>query len=73
MTNNGTYVYESLLLTNITAPQYKFFFYIRQYTRFRAVLSYHPTLAFSHVVQWSVLHICVSFGALHIESLLPSL
>ena len=31
-----------------------------------AVLSKHPTLAFSHRVQKSVLYICVSFSILHI-------
>ena len=36
-----------------------------------AVLSRHPTLAFSHKVQKSVLYICVSFSVLHIG--LPSL
>ena len=32
----------------------------------------HPTLAFSHRVQKSVLYICVSFSVLHIGSSLPS-
>ena len=36
-----------------------------QYTCFDAVLSKHPTLAFSHRVQKSVLYICVSFSVLH--------
>ncbi|KAM9698788.1 conserved oligomeric Golgi complex subunit 2-like isoform 2-T2 [Dama dama] len=36
------------------------------------VLSKHPTLAFSHRVQKSVLYICVSFSVLHIELSLPS-
>ena len=35
--------------------------------RFDADLLKHPTLAFSHRVQKSVLHICVSFSVLHIE------
>ena len=35
-------------------------------TCFNAVLSEHPTLAFSHRVQKSVLYICVSFPVLHI-------
>ena len=39
---------------------------------FGAVLSKHPTLAFSHRVQKSVLYICVSFSVLHIGLLLPS-
>ena len=39
---------------------------------FSAILSNHPTLAFSHRVQKSVLYICVSFAISHIESLLPS-
>ena len=37
-----------------------------------AVLSKHPTLAFSHRVQKSVLYICVSFSVLHIVLSLPS-
>ena len=37
-----------------------------------AVLSKHPTLAFSHRVQKSVLYICVSFSFLHIGLSLPS-
>ena len=37
-----------------------------------AVLSKHPTLAFSHRVQKSVLYICVSFSVLHIGLSLPS-
>ena len=41
-------------------------FYIWQYTCFRGVLSNHPTLAFSHWVQKSVLYFCVSFAALHV-------
>ena len=39
-------------------------------TRFSAVLSNHPTLAFSHWVQKFVLYICVSFATLHVGSLL---
>ena len=38
-----------------------------------AVLSKHPTLAFSHRVQKSILYICVSFSVLHIGLSLPSL
>ena len=41
------------------------------YACFDAVLSDHPTLAFSHRVQRSVLYICVSFSVLHIGLLLP--
>ena len=41
-------------------------------TRFNAILSNHPTLAFSHRVQKSVLYICVSFAVSHIGSSLPS-
>ena len=37
-----------------------------------AVLSKHPTLAFSHRVQKSVLYICVSFSVLHIGLSLSS-
>ena len=37
-----------------------------------AVLSKHPTLAFSRRVQKSVLYICVSFSVLHIGLSLPS-
>ena len=36
-----------------------------------AVRSKHPTIAFSHRVQKSVLYICVSFSALHIGLSLP--
>ena len=39
---------------------------------FDAVLLKHPTLAFSHRVQKSVLYICVSFSVLHIGLSLPS-
>ena len=39
------------------------------YTRFNAILSNHPTLALSHIVQNSVLYISVSFAALHRSSL----
>jgi len=35
-------------------------------------LSNHPTLAFSHGVQKSVLYVCVSFAVSHIGSSLPS-
>ena len=42
------------------------------YTCFNAILSDHPTLAFSHRVQKSVLYICVSFAVSHIGSSLPS-
>ena len=34
----------------------------------RVILLYHPTLAFSHIVQKSVLYICISFTILHIGS-----
>ena len=40
------------------------------YTCFNAILSNHPTLAFSHIVQKSVLYICVSLAVSHIGSLL---
>ena len=40
--------------------------------RFNAILSNHPTLAFSHRVQKSVLYICVSFAVLHVGSSLSS-
>ena len=42
------------------------------YFTYDAILSNHPTLAFSHRVQKSVLYICVSFAVSHIESSLPS-
>ena len=42
------------------------------YTYFNAILSNHPTLAFSHRVQQSVLHICVSFAVSYTGLLLPS-
>ena len=41
-------------------------------TRFNAILSNHPCLTFSHIVQKSVLYICVSFAALHMGSLVHS-
>ena len=47
-------------------------FHPRQYICFDAVLSKHPTLAFSHRVQRSVLYIWVSFSVLHIGLSLPS-
>ena len=47
-------------------------FYIWWYTCFNAILSNHPTLAFSHRVQKSVLYICFSFVVLHIGLSLPS-
>ena len=37
-----------------------------RYTCFNADLLEHPTLAFSHRVQKSVVYICVSFSVLHI-------
>ena len=43
-----------------------------KYSCFDAVLLKHPTLAFSHRVQKSVLYICVSFSVLHIGLSLPS-
>ena len=39
---------------------------------FNAIPSSHPTLAFSHRVQKSVLYICVSLAVSHIRSSLPS-
>ena len=47
-------------------------FHPRSYTCFNAVLLKHPTLAFSHRVQKSVLYICVSFSVLHIGLALTS-
>ena len=47
-------------------------FHTWQYTCFNAILSAHPTLAFSHRVQKSVLYICVSFFVLDIGLSLPS-
>ena len=47
-------------------------FYMWQYTYFSAILSDHPTLAFSHRVQNTVLHICVSFAISHTGLSLPS-
>ena len=41
-------------------------------TYFSAVLSYFSTLAFSHIVQKSVIYICVSFAVLHTASSLLS-
>ena len=47
-------------------------FYLWQYTCFNAILSNHPTLAFAHRLQKSILYICFSFAALYIGSSLPS-
>ena len=47
-------------------------FYIWENTCFSAILSYCPTLAFSHIVQKSILYICISFAVFCIGSLLPS-
>ena len=41
-------------------------YFIYDYTCFNAILSNHPTLAFSHRVQKSVLYICVKFCSLHL-------
>ena len=46
--------------------------HIRYYTCFNAILPNHPTLALSHRVQKTVLHICVSFVVSHTGLLLPS-
>ena len=40
-------------------------FHIWLYTCFNAIFSNCPTLTFSHMVQKSVLYICVSFAVLH--------
>ena len=40
-------------------------FYIWLYTCFNAILSNHSTLTFSHIVQKSVLYLCVSFAVSH--------
>ena len=45
---------------------------LQKCTCFDAVLLKHPTLAFSHRVEKSVLYICVSFSVLHIGLSLPS-
>ena len=42
------------------------------YTYFNAILLNHPTLAFYHTIQKSVLYTCVSFAALHIGLPSPS-
>ena len=47
-------------------------FHIWKYACFSAILSNHPTLAFSHRVQKTVQCICVSFALSNIGSLLPS-
>ena len=49
-----------------------YLFYIWYYTCFNGILSNHPILAFSHIVQKSVLYICVSFAVLHIGLSSPS-
>ena len=41
-------------------------FILHMVISFKAILSNHPTLSFSHCVQKSVLHVCVSFAALHV-------
>ena len=48
-------------------------FHIQWYTCFNAILSDHPTLAFSHRVQKTVLYICVCFAVSHVGSSLPFL
>ena len=45
-----------------------YLFYRWYCVRFNAILSNHPTLSFLHCIQESVLNVCVSFAALHIES-----
>ena len=47
-------------------------FHIWWYTCFNAILLDHPTLAFSHRVQKTVLYICVSFSVSRIGLLLLS-
>ena len=47
-------------------------FHTWKYICFNAILSGHPTLAFSHRVQKSVLYICVSFSVLNIGLSLAS-
>ena len=47
-------------------------FHIWYFTRFNAILPYHPTLALSHRVQKTVQYICVSFAVLHTGLLSPS-
>ena len=47
-------------------------FHIWYYTCFNAILPNHPTLALSHRIQKTVLHICVSFAVSHTGLLLPS-
>ena len=49
------------------------YFRFKRKACFDAVLSKHPTLAFSHRVQKSVLYFCVSFSDLHIGLSLPFL
>ena len=47
-------------------------FLIWYYTCFNAILPNNPTLALSHRVQKTVLHVCVSFAVSHTGLLLPS-
>ena len=47
-------------------------FLIWYYTCFNAILPNHPTLAFSHRVQKTILYTCVSFAVLHTGLSLPS-
>ena len=47
-------------------------FHIWECICFNAILSNHPTLAFSHRVRKAVIYFCVSFAISHIGPLLPS-
>jgi len=75
--NSGFYVYSSFCTTKETISKVK-----RQPSECEKIIaneatdkeliSNHPTLAFSHRVQKSVLYICVFFSVSHVGSLLPS-
>ena len=47
-------------------------FHIWYYTCFNAITPNHPTLSLSHIVQKTVLYICVSFAVSHTGLSLPS-
>ena len=64
-------VYQARALVSCIQPGLVICF-TRDNTCLDAVLSKHPTLAFSYRVQKSVLYICVSFSVLHIGLSLPS-
>ena len=70
-------IHVSMLFSHVYLWRIHFDIWQNQYNTVKlkkknAILSNHPTLAFSHRVQKSVLYICVSFAVLYIGSSLPS-